>query len=262
MVLAVTGKISHSSFEQKIILTAESSRIEFATRIDWKELHRLLKVGFPIDVFSETGINEIQYGYVERPTKRSRQYEKDRFEVCNHRYSVLCDGSHGGAILNDGKYGISMNDNSLELTLLRAAASPDMRTDNRVHEFTYAFTAFEGPFAGSDIIRQGLELNVPVKVIPSTAADFSLINIDKSNVILDAMKLAEDGSGDIILRFYEAEKAAVSARIRTGLNGKAWICDLRERKQEEISMENGVMDVTFSAFEIVTIRIACEEMES
>ena len=57
-----------------------------------------------------------------------------------------CDGSHGAAVLNDCKYGISMNANALELTLLRAAASPEMRADNKIHRFTYGFTAWEGSF--------------------------------------------------------------------------------------------------------------------
>ena len=40
----------------------------------------------------------MQFGYVERPAHRSKAYDKDRFEVCNHRYSALCDGSHGAAV--------------------------------------------------------------------------------------------------------------------------------------------------------------------
>ena len=120
---------------QYIRLDAESTRLEFETVIDWKELHRLLKVAFPVRVFAENGINEMQFGYVERPTRRSRTYDKDRFEVCNHRYSALCDGAHGAAVLNDCKYGISMNENALELTLLRAAAAPEMHADNREPSF-------------------------------------------------------------------------------------------------------------------------------
>ena len=99
-------------------------------------------MAFPVNVYAENAINEMQFGYVERPAHRSRLYDKDRFEVCNHRYSAFCDGAHGAAVLNDSKYGISMNDNRLELTLLRAAASPVMRADNGVHHFTYAFTAW------------------------------------------------------------------------------------------------------------------------
>ena len=65
-----------------------SRRLDFVTKVNWKELHRLLKVSFPVAVQAEEGINEIQFGYVTRPTHRSRQYDKDRFEVCNQRYSA------------------------------------------------------------------------------------------------------------------------------------------------------------------------------
>lgn len=255
-VLKVTGQIGESDFTQYIRLAAESRRIEFETAIDWRELHRLLKTAFPVCVHAENGINEMQFGYVERPAHRSRLYDKDRFEVCNHRYSALCDGAHGAAVLNDCKYGISMENNTMELTLLRAAACPEMRSDNRKHYFTYAFTAWEGSFAESDVVRQGYELNVPLQ-ISQGSADFSALSIDKTNVLLDTMKPAEDGSGDIILRLYEAQKAAVTAQIKCCLKGgRAYLCDMLENIIEEIPVEDGGITLDFGVFEIRTVRIA------
>lgn len=102
------------------MLAADGRRVDFVTTVDWHELHRLLKVEFPVSVQASEGINEIQFGYLKRPTHRSRLYDSDRFEVCNQRYSALCDESHGAAVLNDCKYGISMKENALQLTLLRA----------------------------------------------------------------------------------------------------------------------------------------------
>ena len=256
--LKVTGEISNSTFTQYIRLAADSRRIEFETEIDWKEMHRLLKAGFPVNVYAENGINEMQFGFVERPTHRSKAYDKDRFEVCNHRYSALADGAHGAAVLNDSKYGISMNGNALELTLLRAATCPEMCADNRVHHFTYAFTAWEGNFAESDVVRQGYELNVKPVVAGGAAPTFSALTIDKGNVILDTMKPAEDGSGDIILRLYESKKAAVTAEVTLSdlLQGeKVYLCDMLENCKEEIPVENGVLPLDFHAFEIKTIRI-------
>ena len=198
----------------------------------------------------------MQFGYVERPAHRSKAYDKDRFEVCNHRYSALCDGSHGAAVLNDCKYGISMNGNSLELTLLRAPSAPEMRADNRVHQFTYAFTAWEGSFTDCDVVRQGYELNVPALTMPGACESFSLASIDKENIILDTMKPAEDGSGDIILRLYESKKAAVTARVHVELEGcRAYLCDMLENVQEEAVMENGDMLMDFRAFEVKTVRL-------
>ncbi len=257
-VLKVTGEISNSTFTQYIRLAADSRRIEFETEIDWKEMHRLLKTGFPVNVYAENGINEMQFGFVEHPTHRSRAYDKDRFEVCNHRYSALADGAHGAAVLNDCKYGISMNGNALELTLLRAGTCPEMCADNRVHHFTYAFTTWEGSFAESDVVRQGYELNVKPVVAGGAVRTFSALTIDKENVILDTMKPAEDGSGDIILRLYESKKAAVLATVTLSdlLQGeKVYLCDMLENCKEEISVENGEIPLNFRAFEIKTVRI-------
>ena len=257
-VLKVTGEISNSTFTQYIRLAADSRRIEFETEVDWKEMHRLLKAGFPVNVYAENGINEMQFGFVEHPTHRSRAYDKDRFEVCNHRYSALADGAHGAAVLNDCKYGISMNGNALELTLLRAGTCPEMCADNRVHHFTYAFTAWEGSFAESDVARQGYELNVKPVVAGGAVPTFSALTIDKENVILDTMKPAEDGSGDIILRLYESKKAAVLATVTLSdlLQGeKVYLCDMLENCKEEILVENGEISLNFRAFEVKTVRI-------
>ena len=255
-VLEVKGTIGSSTYTQRIKLEALSSRVEFETTVDWKELHRLLKVSFPANVYAENGINEMQFGYVQRPTKRSRQYDKDRFEVCNHRYTALCDGSHGVAVLNDCKYGVSMENNEIALTLLRAAASPEMRADNRIHTFTYAFTAWEGSFESSRVVEQGYDLNVPLRVVPGRLdIPLSLVKVQKPNVILEAMKPAEDGSGDLILRFYESRKAAVKTRISTFLEGKTWLCDMEENRKEEIPAKNGSFDLEFGAFGIKTVRI-------
>ena len=253
----VEGTILGSSISQTIRLAADSRRLEFDTEVDWRELHRLLKVSFPVTVSAQEGINEMQFGYVTRPTHRSRQYDKDRFEVCNHRYSALCDGSHGAAVLNDCKYGISMNDNALELTLLRAPSSPEMRADNGIHRFTYAFTAWEGSFAESDVLRDALALNVPASVLPGGAASFSAFAVDRKNVLIDTVKPAEDGSGDLILRIYEAMHAAGTAEICLNIPvQKAWLCDMLENIEEELPIADGKLVIPFGGFEIKTVRLA------
>ena len=259
-ILKVTGKLLDSAYTQYIRLAKDSKRIEFETEVDWKELHRLLKVGFPVDVYAENAINEIQFGYIERPTHRSRPYDKERFEVCNHRYSALRDGSHGAAVINDCKYGISVNGNSMELTLLRSGACPDMRTDNRVHHFTYAFTAWEGDFASADIVKQAYEVNIKPTVIQGGMLDVSYLQVDHDNIMIDTVKQAEDGSGDIIVRLYESKKAAVTTKLHASFtkNFKAYDCDMLENVQEELAVADGAVKLTFRAFEIKTIRLcAC-----
>lgn len=257
--LKVSGRIGESAYVQIIRLQAGSDRLEFDTEVDWKELHRLLKVGFPVNVYADNVYNEMQFGYVERPVHRSKAYDRDRFEVCNHRYSALCDGSHGAAVLNDCKYGMSANGNRLELTLLRAAACPEMRADNRVHHFTYAFTAWEGAFAQSSAVRQGYELNVKPLVLPGVAPlaqTGSVFTVDQPNVILETVKPAEDGSKDLVLRLYESKKAAGAARVSWKLKGyEAWLCDMLENPIHQVETEADSCQLDFGAFEVKTLRL-------
>ena len=257
-VLKVTGKVLDSAYTQYIRLAKDSKRIEFETEVDFKELHKLLKVGFPVDVYAENAINEMQFGYVERPTHRSRLYDKERFEVCNHRYTALKDNSHGAAVMNDCKYGISVNGNSMELTLLRSGACPDLRTDNRVHNFTYAFTAWEGDFASADVVKEAYALNVPARVVTGGTLDASYLGVDNDNIIIDTVKEAEDGSGDIIVRLYESKKAAAPAKLRVsyGKSFKAYSCDMLENVKEELTEAEGEVALSFRAFEIKTVRIS------
>ncbi|MGI6106433.1 MAG: alpha-mannosidase [Lachnospiraceae bacterium] len=256
--VVVSGKIGNSAYTQHISLAENSTRLEISMHVEWNELHRLLKASFPVNVWAEEGINEIQFGYVKRPTHRSRQYDRDRFEVCNHRYSALADESHGAAVLNDSKYGISMNGNCLELTLLRAAASPDFRADNGPQDFTYAFTAWEGSFGQSGVVRQGLALNCAPLVCDGAVGLQTGFTCGCDNVIADTVKAAEDGSGDVIIRLYESQKSSVTAKIGwEGLDGhRVYLCDMLENPIREITPEEGAVTLPFRAFQIQTLRVS------
>jgi len=250
----VSRRIQNSAFEQEIRLTAGSRRLDFVTRVDWHELHRLLKVEFPVDVQAPEAINEIQFGYMKRPTHRSRPYDSDRFEVCNQRYSALCDESHGAAVLNDCKYGISMNGNALQLTLLRAAASPEMRADNGVHTFTYAFTAWEGSFLDNPVVREAYDLNVPLQTAPGSGPAFSAFRVDADNVFIDTVKPAEDGSGDLILRLYEAKRADTFCRLTLNIPvAEVCLCDMLENPERQLDPQD--ISLHFHPFQVITLRI-------
>ena len=256
-VVHMERKVLNSTFAQDIVLEAGSRRMDFVTHVDWHELHRLLKVSFPVDVQATEAINEIQFGYMTHPTHRSRLYDSDRFEVCNQRYSALCDGSHGAAVLNDCKYGISMNGNEMQLTLLRAAATPEMRADNGEHDFTYAFTAWEGSFSESPVVEEAYDLNVPMQVVAGACPSFSALAPDVPNVFVDTVKPAEDGSDDVIVRLYEAKKADTSCTLAVNLPvSRIWLCDMLENKLEELPVEDGCVKLHFHTFEVKTLRIA------
>lgn len=93
-------------------------RVEFHTTIHWREKNKSLKVDFPVRVHANESPQEIQFGYVKRPNHASRPHDADRYEVVQHKWSALAEANRGFAPLNDCKYGISVNDNTLSLTAL------------------------------------------------------------------------------------------------------------------------------------------------
>jgi len=254
--LEMTRTIGSSTLSQRIILRTGSRRIDFKTKVNWQESHKLLKVNFPVTLHNEDALHDIQFGYVKRPTHATRPYDAGRFEVCNHKWTALTEESRCAAILNDCKYGVNVEGNSINLTLLRAPLAPDMTADKGLHEFTYAFYCENGPFTHSGVIQQAYELNVPVTSSKGFAETASLLSLDVGNVIVETVKPAEDGSGDLVLRLYEAVHNTTQCSLTIGIPfRKAFETNMLEGNGKELKAKNGSIHLKFRPFEIKTLRL-------
>lgn len=203
----------HDSFIiQDIRLTHDSRRIDFFTKIDWKEAHKLLKAAFPVNIVTDEMISEIQYGFIKRPNHKSRIYDKDRFEVCNHKWSAMAEANRGCAILNDAKYGISNNGSCMELTLLKAPTFPDETADLGMQEFCYSFTCWNDSFLNAGFIREAFEQNVSPVVIGGNGEKVSYFSVDSPYIMIDIVKIAE-AQDALVIRMYESKGAAVKCSL-------------------------------------------------
>jgi alpha-mannosidase len=254
--LRITRRLHQSAMTQEVSLRRGSRRIDFHTVIDWQESHKLLKVCFPVNVHASEAIHEIQFGHIRRPNHTSRQFDADRFEVSAHKWTALAEENRGCAVLNDCKYGVNVLGNSINLTLLKSALAPDMAADKGRQEFTYAFYAWNGAFADSDVVREACDLNCPVLVVPGAAGERSLFQVDAPNVIVETVKPAEDGSGDLILRLYESKRAAARCVLTTSLPvAAAKQANMLEETEAELCCEDGKIPLDFRAFEVKTLRL-------
>jgi alpha-mannosidase len=243
--------------EQEIWL--HRARVEFRTRILWREKHKLLKVCFPASLHTTTSMHEIQFGFIRRPTHRTTQRDRDQYEVCQQKWSALAEENGGVALLNDCKYGISTFENSLDLTLLRSSMAPDDLADQGEQEFTYALCAWEGPFMQSGVVHEAYDLNTPVPICAGTNAQASLIKLDHPGIILETVKLAEDNSGDLILRLYESSHSTTRCQLTTSLPVRSvHEADMLETRQTELLIANGIVELHFRPFEIKTLRLSLE----
>ena len=247
--LQVEKYLLGSKLTQVIMLGHWDRRLEFSTQIDWQEKHKLLKVGFPVNAHTHEAIHEIQFGYVKRPNHRSYQTDKDRYEVCNHRYTALTDGAHGAAVLNDSKYGVNVVGNEIRLTLLKSAMMPDQNADRGVQKFTYAFYPFDGAFADSDVLRQAAELNEEL-IVGSACDDLGPIFLaDADNIIVDTVKPADTVENALLVRAYESMGKQTECAIRVnGKIAKTVESDMLEENQVPVDLNH----VRFGSFEIKT----------
>jgi alpha-mannosidase len=264
--LRVTRRLHDSTMTQEISLRSNrrggGSRVDFHTVIDWQERHKLLKVSFPVTVHADEAVHEIQFGHIHRPTHKSRPFDADRFEVANQKWTALVEENRGCAVLNDCKYGVNVSSNTINLTLLKSPLAPDMTADRGRQEFAYAFYAWNGSFFESPVVQEAYELNVPVTIAPGAVGETSLFALDAPNVVIEAVKLAEDGSRDIVVRLYECKRTATRCTLSTSLlvTGAAET-DMLENERQALPCEGGRIPLEFRPFEIKTIRLKLDDQE-
>ena len=202
-VVRFSYRYNHSTFVQDMIVYSNSKRIDFKTHADWHESHKLLKVAFYTDIRSTKATYDIQFGHVERPTHWNNSWDWAKFEVCGHKWADLSETSYGVSLLNDCKYGHSIKDNAIKLSLLRAPKYPDTEADMGEHDFTYALFPHTGTVIDGGTIEEANCMNIPARVMKGTLVDKRrIVKVSTLNVQIDAVKKAED-EDCIIVRLHE-----------------------------------------------------------
>ncbi|MEV7084695.1 glycoside hydrolase family 38 C-terminal domain-containing protein [Streptomyces sp. NPDC093085] len=256
----VVREFGASRIVQELRLTAGSNRIDVLTDIDWHESEKVLKAAFPLDVHAERSTAEIQFGHVHRATHDNTGWDAARFEICAHRWLRVAEPGYGVAVLNDSTYGHDVTrvphrdglGTTVRLTLLRAPHSPDPETDQGRHRFRYALL----PGATvEETVQEGLALNLPLRVAPAPELA-PLVDVDNAAVTVEAVKLAEDRSGEVIVRLYESAGGRADATLRLGFPvAAARVTDLLERPLHDAERGEEGVRLRLRPFQILTLRL-------
>ncbi|MFF1920596.1 alpha-mannosidase [Streptomyces sp. NPDC058221] len=257
-----------SRVTQLLSVPVDANRLDIATEVDWHETERFLKLAFPLDVKADRYASETQFGHVYRPTHQNTSWEWARFEACNHRFVHVDEPGWGVAVVNDATYGHDVTravrdadagtTTTVRASLLRAPRYPDPETDQGVHRFRHALVP--GATIG-DAVREGYRANLTERRVTGTAAGVApLVGVDHDAVVVSAVKLADDRSGDLIVRLYEAHggRAQVTVSVDGAFTGRAVLADLLERPladaEPPLRTEDGVV-LGLRPFQIVTLRM-------
>jgi alpha-mannosidase len=169
---------------------------------------------------------------------------------------------YGVAVANDSTYGHDVGrttrpeggtTTTVRLSLLRAPLFPDPDADQGEHRFTVSLRA--GSSIG-DAVAEGYRLNLPLREVRGGAGVTPLVTVDDPAVVVESVKLAEDRSGDVVVRLYEALGTRAAARVTADFPHTAVVeTDLLERPlPEPACLADGVLRVR--PFQLVTLRFS------
>ena len=245
------------TLRQRIHFYANTRRIDFETVVDWKLHQHLLKAEFPLDIHTDEATFDVQFGNVTRKVHANTSWDKARFESCGQKWMDYSEGHYGVSLLNDCKYGHSVLEGVVALTLIKRGVEPNPNADVETHRFTYALYPHGETWKQAGTVRESYKLNQPAYVLPAgtPGKTYSYAAVDKSNVILETVKQAEDGQGTI-LRLYECENARTKFTLTVPpTTTQASITNLLEEPQHPLTVTNGQIPCTIHPYEILTIRI-------
>ncbi|MGW3592339.1 alpha-mannosidase [Streptomyces fungicidicus] len=263
----IARSFGSSRVVQVLSLPPGERRLVVDTEVDWHETEKFLKLAFPLDLHAERYASETQFGHFFRPTHTNTSWEAAKFEACNHRFVHLQEPDWGVAVVNDSTYGHDVTrtvradgdrgtTTTVRVSLLRAPRFPDPETDQGVHRFRHALVP--GASIG-DAVREGWRVNLPERRRTGAGEVAPLVTADRDAVVVTAVKLADDGSGDVVVRFHEAHGARARATLTTGFAATGIeVTDLLERPladTEAPPLDGDRITVRLRPFELMTLRL-------
>ena len=262
-----------------IALRPGSATLDFTADVDWHAVEQFLKVDMPVAVQAVNAQYECQYGLVERPINKNTRSDDAKFESCTHRFVRIADADYAAAVVNASTYGSDVSPihadaahgtgrgTMVRLSLLSAPLYPDPRTDQGAHSFAWSLVADADMNA---VLDEAARLNSPViGELPDMAPLVSLADAT-GVIVLDWIKLADDGSSDLIVRLYEAAGGNATATLRLDAalsDAKAGVREVNLMEEPELDAElpralagdepmpaDGAV-VSLAPFQLATLRI-------
>ena len=255
----VTLKIDwqNSSISQKIQLPSESDSIEFQSNVDWKEKNILLKVEFPVAIHSDFAKYHIPFGSIERTTRRDDAIGRAQYEVPAHFWASINDNNKGLALINDCKYGYSVDrksyGNKLALSLIKSSVLPDPHADQGSHEFQYKIVPHD-IHGESKVWESAYNLNRPADFFGNFPSKILPVS-GHENLILEGVFWSSQTDG-LVMRYFEPFGTTSVVQLKVDEKIPHIIkSDIMESAQICLEVVDGSVLLDVRAFEVITLII-------
>lgn len=224
-------------------------------KVDLQIIRSMIRIAFPFDVDTEEATFNIQYGHLRRRMTENNSVELAQFEVSGQKFADMSDANGGVALINDCKYGYRAKNGVLDLNLVRSPeGNPGHDIDLGEHEIRYAIM----PHAAGDVTgvySKAYFVNNPPVITdgePVESSACGAYSSDNAAIIIDTVKIPEDGNG-IIVRAYNCTEDDQTAVLSFKGYRPAQIVGIMEDK-----LADAGESFDFHRFELKNIRFVKE----
>ena len=254
---------------------AKCPRVDVVTEVENRAKDHRLRVLFPSGIATDVAHAEGQFDVLTRSVRPPSDWEGASTFFPQRSWVDLSNGDRGLAIINKGLPEYEVYDDearTVALTLLRCVGRLSGGGDTPtaiptpgaqclgLHRFEYSILPHGGTWEEAQVWRQAHQFNVPLIYTQTGAhdgdlpAEGSFVELSAPELIVTAVKKAEDRNS-LLVRFFNIANANVHrARIKVGRAASAGTVNLNEEPGNELVMqEDGSVLIDVPGKKIATL---------
>ena len=226
------------------------------------------RIALPLALDGARGRYEIPFGAIDRNLNNGEEVPALQWAQVTGKAG---DKVAGCLVANDCKYGHSLKDSTLRVTLVRSSYDPDPLPEMGPQGVRLALMPFAGELPVAAATRAGNALNHALRLVgtdvhkgklPATAG---FLAVDAENLVVCGLKKAETGDA-LIVRLFETAGKKTTTRITTdakwlGKVAEAAEVDLMERPltASAATAANGAARIAVPAYGLTTVRLTLKK---
>ncbi|MBR4173650.1 MAG: alpha-mannosidase, partial [Clostridia bacterium] len=259
-----------SSDEETMVITSYLTlkkgerKIDVRVEIDNNVQDHRVRAVYPTGILADHSYAHGHFTVDKRPVAKMAdgEYEQDMQTLPMQTFVDIYDDKKAMAFINNSLTEFEVKDNgSVYLTMLRGVHN-NICTDGRVTSYyheqkggqclgkrvcEYSLYPHMGKWDGANVMKEAqsfCQIPVVMETAGGTKGDIlpntPLISIDNDNIVMSALKKAEDRN-TVIMRIYNPTDADAFVNIRLAkMPKKAYITNLNEERDKEIDLEKPI----------------------
>lgn len=262
----LAGKEAPLTWELTFYLGANKPYLDLSLHLSWSGEQGRVRLKLATALEHAEGYYDTPFGVVRRMPYYQRLSARGEWPV--HRFAGVENRECGLCLVNNGVIGVEISGGNVWTTVLRAPMKEyagmvvdDTSSEHGEHLRQFRLLPYEGSWQHSEALRAAQEFNNPVlgfygrAQALEAAESRSFLALRGGSVVLSTVKMAEDGSDELIVRLYEAAGEEGTARLYVRDAVEARESNLKEDKLALLCCGNEELEVTVKPYEIKTLRI-------